>query len=181
MRGRLSAAAAAHSVRVGDTAAALADRYGVDPDNARLAGLLHDWDRERNRTELLGDAERSHEVVDPVEREVPYLLHARTGAEGVREAFPDMPAEVLDAIAKHTVGALKMSPLDMVVYLADMIEPSRDFPGVAELREAVGSVSLEALFADAYRQSVMYLVGARKHIHPETVAVWNTYVAGAKP
>ncbi len=43
---RLSDAAFAHSVRTAETAENLAAVYGVDPELARVAGLLHDWDRE---------------------------------------------------------------------------------------------------------------------------------------
>ena len=71
-----------------------------------------------------------------------------------------------------------MSDLDMVVYLADMIEPDRGFPGVDDLREAVGTVPLPDLFALGYQHSVSHLVSARRRIHPATVAVWNTLVAG---
>ena len=71
-----------------------------------------------------------------------------------------------------------MTDLDQVVYLADMIEPARDYRGVDELREAVGEVPLSELFALGYRASVMHLVRTRRRIHPETVAVWNSLVAG---
>ena len=108
----------------------------------------------------------------------PHLLHARTGAAGLRGALPGVPDEVVAAVSHHTVGALDMTPLDMVVYLADMIEPNRDYPGVVALRDAVGSVSLEELFALGYQQSLLHLVTARKCMHPDTVKVWNRYVAG---
>jgi len=174
---RLSPSALAHSHGVAETAAALAARYGVDVDAARLGGLLHDWDRERTHDELMSDATASGIPVSEADRVVPYLLHARTGAAALREALPDLPAEVATAVAHHTVGSADMSALDKIVYVADMIEPGRSYPGVEALRSLATTAELDELFAAAYQQSITYLIVNRKRIHPDTVAVWNTLVA----
>jgi predicted HD superfamily hydrolase involved in NAD metabolism len=178
VRARLGASAAGHSLRVAETAGELAETYGVDVEDARLAGLLHDWDRERPSADLLEAAREAGVAVSPADEEVPYLLHARTGAAGVKVAFPDLPSCVVLAVERHTVGSADMSPLDMVVYLADMIEPNREYRGVDKLRAAVGAMDLSELFALGYRQSVLHLIRSRKRIHPDTVAVWNSLVAG---
>jgi predicted HD superfamily hydrolase involved in NAD metabolism len=170
--------AAKHCRRVAATAATLAVVYDVDADAARLAGLLHDWDREVPRELLADRAQDAGVAVGSVEAASPYLLHAQTGAVAVSEALPGVSAEVLQAISRHTIGAPDMTALDMVVYLADMIEPHRDFPGVEDLRRAVGVVSLGELFALGYQQSMRHLVDRRRRIHPDSVAVWNTLVAG---
>ena len=68
----------------------------------------------------------------PFEREHPRLLHARVGAALARRDLPGIGEGVLSAIAVHTVGAVPMTPLDQVVYLADMIEPARTYAGVDE-------------------------------------------------
>ncbi len=70
-----------------------------------------------------------------------------------------------------------MTDLDKVVYLADMIEPSRDWPGVDELRRCVGEVSLDQMFFLGYRMSLESLLRRRKRLHPDTVAVWNSLVS----
>jgi predicted HD superfamily hydrolase involved in NAD metabolism len=175
---RLGAKAAAHCHRVGDTASGLAILYDVDPETARIAGILHDWDRERTPEQLLGEAQDAGLTLSDAESARPHLLHARTGAAALREEFPGIDDAVAHAVARHTVGAFDMTPLDMVVYLADMIEPAREYAGVQELRDAVGAVSLGELFALGYQQSLAHIVTARKRIHPDTVAVWNRYVAG---
>lgn len=177
VRERLSEKAALHCERVADTAAAIAQAYGVDPYLARLAGLLHDWDRERKGSELIKAAEDDGLEVTEADRLVPYLLHAKTGVEALRREFPGLPDEVLAAVRSHTVGTADMGDLEMIVYIADMIAPARDFPGVEELREAAGVVSLGELFARGYQASVMHLVRTRRLIHPETVEVWNGLVA----
>jgi len=174
---RLSSPAFAHSERVADTAAWLAGIYGVDVEDARTAGLLHDWHRETDRTELERHARDAGVAVTDVDAAVPYLLHGPLAAADLGRDVPGLSEEVLDAIAKHTYGGSEMTPLAMVVYLADVIEPDRDHKGVQGLRDDVGAVGLGELFARAYKASVRHVVKTRRHIHPETVATWNRYVA----
>ena len=94
LEARLGHKAAKHCKRVAATAAELAAAYGVDVESARLAGLLHDWDRETPPETLLAAAARDGVEVSDADAANPHLLHARTGAVAVREAFPDLPAEV---------------------------------------------------------------------------------------
>lgn len=174
---QLSPPSVEHCQRVADTAAQLAVIYGVDEATARLAGLLHDWDRDLKGAALVGRARVLGVPVGVADESVPYLLHARTGAADVAVAFPGIDPEIVTAIARHTVGAVGMSDLDKVIYVADMIEPARTFKGVEVLRESVGHVSLDELFLGAYDRSIRHLIKARKLVHPDTVEVWNSLVA----
>ncbi len=174
---RLGEAAFQHCLRVAETACSLAGIYGVDPEEARLAGLLHDWDREVSNEALVETAIADGHAMTEADAHSPRLLHAQTGAAALREEFPGISDSVVGAVARHTLGAVDMQPLDMVVYVADMIEPARTYPGIDDVREAVGTLSLDAAFAEAYRYSMAALVKARKPIHPLTVDVWNAYVA----
>lgn len=174
---RLGERAFAHCVRVAQTAAQIAAIYGVDPDDARLAGLLHDWDRELDHESLAATAQRDGIGHTPEEFQTTDLLHAHTGALALKERFPGISADVVRAVERHTLGAVGMQPLDMVLYVADTVEPGRSYAGVNDLREAVGTVSLDDLFASAFAQTVAHLVKERRHIHPITVAVWNAHVA----
>jgi predicted HD superfamily hydrolase involved in NAD metabolism len=175
---RLGKKAAKHCTRVSDVAGGLALVYGVDPEDARLAGLLHDWARERDDEQLLADAATCGIEVTPATRAVPYLVHGAVAACEAEGELGELGEDIRDAIVVHTTGAVEMTSLAMVVYVADMIEPSRDFHGVDELREAVGVAPLEDLFALAYERSLKHLVKSRRYIHPVTTEVWNRYVAG---
>lgn len=174
---RVGPMALEHSRRVAQAAGELAAVYGVDEDDARLAGLLHDWSREAGGTELVDRARETGVEVTPIDEAVPYLLHAPVGAKDILQAFPSLSPPIVNAVARHTVGATEMTDLDRVVYLADMIEGDRDFPGVDELRAAVGVAPLEELFAQAYATSLRHIIDGRRHLHPSTVAVWNAVVA----
>ena len=122
-----------HSVRVARCSDVLAQRHGIDPHEARIAGLLHDLARLYSPEQFIREAEARGFPIAPHERAHPVLLHARLGAAIAREQFGVEDARVLSAIAKHTTAAGDMSPLDCVVYLADSLEPKRPFAERAEL------------------------------------------------
>jgi predicted HD superfamily hydrolase involved in NAD metabolism len=165
---------------VAETAARIATAYGVDVAQARLAGLLHDWSKETPAADLVSSARRCNIPVTETDLSVPYLLHAPVGAVEVREAVSGIDETVLRAIAAHTCGAPEMSNLDMVVYIADAIEPGRTHDGVKALRGAIGSVPLRELFARTYTASFRHLIDKRRCVHPVTTKVWNALVAEVK-
>ena len=122
-----------HSVGTMREAIVLADRFGADPYKARLAGLLHDCARFRPE-KLMELAAHYGIAVDDHEREVPELLHDRLGAYIARDAYGVRDDEILDAIRCHQLCRESMTLLDKIIYLADKIEPTRDYPGVETLR-----------------------------------------------
>lgn len=176
---QVGASVLAHSERTADTAARIAAAYGADVPAARAAGLLHDWSKGVEGAVLISMARRWNLQVTAVDIAVPYLLHAPVGACEVGAAFPGIDPAVTDAIAAHTCGALELTPLSMVVYIADAIEPGRSHDGVQALRGAVGSVPLPELFARTYASSVRHLIERRRPVHPVTTEVWNRFVAEA--
>ncbi len=167
-----------HVKGVSATASKLARLYGVDERKARLSGLLHDWDKEFDDDGIRARARDLGVDVDPcVVATMPRLLHGPTAAAALGKAYPDLPADVLQSIARHTAAAIGMSDLDMVVYIADAIEPHRDFAGLEPLRAAMGAVALEELFMMTFNHILLTLVERRRRLHPATVEVWNHYVA----
>ena len=172
-----------HSLDVSATAEQLARIYGVDPRKARLAGLLHDWDKglddegARARVRELG----MEGQLDPVVVEdLPQVLHGHTAARALAREFPQIPNDVLQAIDRHTVGAVDMSPLDMVLNVADAIEPGRQFGELDELRAAVGEVDLEELFFKVYAHWASLLMRRGRTVHPDTIRIFNSYAKRLK-
>ncbi len=53
--------------------------------------------------------------------------HGLVGADIVQRELAIDDEEILQAIRVHTTGAAKMSLLDKIIYVADYIEPGRDF------------------------------------------------------
>lgn len=173
VRRRLSPEGLGHSERVAETAARLAALYGEDPERARLAGLLHDWNREMPDEELIGRARVHGAEVTDVDEAVPYLLHGPVAQADLAIELPELEEDVLVAIGAHTYGMPDMPPLAMIVYIADVTEPVRSQRGVDALRASAGSRALEDLFAEAYAASLKHLIDKRRRIHPQTVSAWN--------
>ena len=125
-----------HVLGVEEEAVRLAERYGADVHKARFAALLHDCTKKLDLDEQLALCEQYGVELDDLERVALKLLHAKTGAAIAREVF-GAPRDVCDAILWHTTGRADMTLLEKVIYLADYIEPNRDFDGVDALRSAV--------------------------------------------
>ena len=111
----------------------LAERYGADVEKARVAALLHDCTKKLDMEQQLALCRQYGIQLDGLERRALKLLHAKTGAAIARDVF-GVDDEIYRAIWWHTTGHANMTLLEKVMYLADYIEPSRDFPGVDELR-----------------------------------------------
>mgnify|MGYP000903793118 CR=1 FL=1 len=114
----------------------LATRYGADVEKARVAALLHDCTKKLDMPEQLALCRQYGIELDELEQKALKLLHAKTGAAIAREVF-GVDDEIYRAIWWHTTGHADMTLLEKIIYLADYIEPSRDFPGVDDLRRAV--------------------------------------------
>ena len=113
----------------------LAERYGADVHKARVAALLHDCTKKLDMEEQLALCRQYQIPLDDLERKALKLLHAKTGAAIARDVF-GVDDEIYSAIFWHTTGKADMTLLEKIIYLADYIEPSRDFPGVEKLRKA---------------------------------------------
>lgn len=178
---RLKPSRFTHVQGVAQTAQELAHIYGVDERKAHLAGLLHDWDKNYNDEEIRARAlDLGLDVDDYVLEKLPALLHGPTAAAALGREWPEIPADVLQAISRHTTGAVDMSDLDMVLYVADAIEPSRIYGDLDELRDLVGKVELEELFFRTFQHVFLMLVGRGKCMDPQTAVIWNHYVARAR-
>ena len=125
-----------HVLGTEQTAEALAKKYGADVFKARFAALLHDATKRLSMAEQLALCEHYHIALDELEQHALKLLHAKTGAALARDVY-GADDEIYSAILWHTTGKPKMTVLEKVLYLADYIEPNRDFDGVDDLRKVV--------------------------------------------
>lgn len=163
-----------HCVRVARSADILAQLHGVDPRKARLAAMLHDLARLYSTTQLLEECERRAIAIGPFERRNPIVLHAPLGAALAREMFDVDDLGVLSAIAKHTLGAAEMSPLDCVVYLADALEPGRDFANRATIWD-LAKCDVRAAMSAAIAEGLVYLAAQGREPAPQTLAMQRNF------
>lgn len=161
-----------HSMRVYETALALGKRHHAEEAKVALAALLHDCGREIPVKESVEKARAFGLPVDFIEAGQPVLLHAKIGACLATQKYGVTDPEVLEAIRCHTTGAETLSLTARIVFLADMLEPGRRFPGVEELRRLAREDLEQAMFT-AYRDTICYLLEAGALIHPAAIAGYN--------
>lgn len=166
-RERLSDKRFGHTTRVADTAERLARLHGLDTRRTRLAALLHDAAREMDRRDLLRRAEEWRLPVEKSERENPGILHGPVAAELARRSLGVADEEVLEAVRAHTTASPGISPIALAVYLADKIEPARDYPSVERLRK-LADTNLADATREALRRVIAYNEQRGRSIHPES-------------
>lgn len=166
-RARLSEKRYGHTLRVADTAERLARVHGLDPDRTRLASLLHDAARETEPEEFLRLADEWDLSVGEPERQSPKLLHGPAAAELARRELGIEDEEVLEAIRAHTTGRPGMRPIALVLYVADKIEPARDYPSVGRLRK-LASEDLREAATEALLRVISHNEERGRPIHPDS-------------
>ena len=97
------------------------------------------------------------------------------GASGTVTVDPD--PEVAAAIRLHTVGDEGMSVLEKCIYLADYVEPGRDFPGLDEVR-ALAETSLDAAVGAAARLTLLDIIRKGRGVVPGALRLYNETHAG---
>lgn len=123
-----------HVLGCRDTAVALAERWGADVTDAARAGILHDITKAIDGPLQLTLCDAYGKLLDDFSKRYPRTLHALTGSMVAQRIFGENPA-VVSAIESHTTGKANMTLLERIIYVADYMEPNRDFPGVEKLRE----------------------------------------------
>lgn len=123
----------AHVLGCRDAAVDLAKRWGVNETDAARAALLHDITKALDGQQQLALCEFYGAEVDAFSRRNTKILHAYTGSLVARRIFGENDA-VVEAIRTHTSGEAGMNLLQKIIYVADYMEPNRDFDGVEELR-----------------------------------------------
>ncbi len=163
-----------HVLGVEKAALELADQYACDKVKASLVALLHDYAKEVEDTVFLEKIEEKH--LDPdLKNWGNNIWHGVVGAYLIAEDFGLKDQEIFQAIQRHTIGADEMTLLDKVLYVADYIEPGRNFPVVEEAR-AIARQDLDKAVAFETAQTVAHLAKQGIPIYPQTIGTYNAYV-----
>ena len=165
-----------HTLGVMYTAESLAMRYGVDMTKAAVAGLLHDCAKCIPNGQKLKLCKKHNIEVSELEKKNPSLLHAKLGAYMAKKAYGVQDEEILDSIRWHTTGKPEMSMLDMIIYMADYIEPNRDkAPNLREIRK-LSFLNIEEALCRVLESTLSYLKeGNIDAIDPMTKSCYEFY------
>lgn len=163
-----------HTKGVAITAIHLAKKYGEDIEKAELAGILHDsvkyakkeWLREKIVSEKM----------DPILLEFHHeLWHAPVGSYVAEHEFHIHDEDILNAIKYHTTGRAGMSSLEKIIYISDMIEPGRNYPGVELLREKAEQ-NLQDAMISCIQHSMTFLIDKKQPVFPDSFHCYNDLI-----
>lgn len=159
-----------HTQGVAQESLQLAQRYGADTDKAYIAGLLHDCAKCFTDEEKLKLCEKYDLVLDDILKSQPDLTHSFLGAKLAYEEYGIEDSEILDAIAYHTTGRPNMSLLEKIVFIADYIEPNRDyFEGLDKIRE-LAYADIDKAVIYSLENTINYNKNKNRIIHPLGIA-----------
>ncbi|MBI5931065.1 MAG: bis(5'-nucleosyl)-tetraphosphatase (symmetrical) YqeK [Chloroflexi bacterium] len=165
-----------HVRGVVETADWMAQLYApTERMRVRLAAWIHDAAKHLPDDELKRLAELHQLLISEGEKAVPMLLHGAVGYLLAAQEFGLDDPQIQSACAFHTTGDPTMTATDMIVYVADLIEPTRDFPGVEELRTEARR-SLEGVTLMATDFTLRYLIDRGKYIDPRPVFLHNRLI-----
>ena len=163
-----------HTRGVAITAIHLAEKYGEDVEKAELAAILHDSVKYADKN-WMRDIIVS-EKMDPILLEFHHeLWHAPVGSYVAKNEFKIDDEDILHAIKYHTTGRANMSPLEKIIYISDMIEPGRNFPGVNLLREKA-EIDLDDAMISCIQHSIKFLIEKKQPVFPDSFHCYNDLI-----
>ncbi len=166
-----------HSMGVAWTALDLAMEFDADLDDAFVAGICHDIAKQMPENEMFDFVKKSPFKNDEDLLGTKALWHAAAGAvylQGLSDEYKEYNNAVVDACLWHTLGSADMKKLSKIIFLADMIEPNRDYPELTEIRKATYK-NLNYGMAVALKRTIDYFKATDQFIHPKAYEAYEFY------
>lgn len=156
-----------HSLGVEQTAVELARIFGADEKKAGFAGLMHDITKCMDNEALAAE----YGMEDYAS---PKTLHAYTGAVYLKKNHITEDEDILNAVKYHTTGRAAMSTLEQIIYLADLIEPNRDYPAAMKIKP-VCYEDLDQAMLLSLKMTIKFILKRTSPIDLNTVFAYNYY------
>ena len=165
-----------HTLGVSYTACALAMCHQADIDKARIAGLLHDCAKCMDNEKKIAICKKQNIEINNIEKQNPFLLHAKVGCYIARKQFHIHDTDILNAVLNHTTGRPGMSLLEKIIYIADYIEPGRKHaPNLSEARR-LAFKDLDAALIKILQDTLLYLRNIDSPVDPATQQTYDYYI-----
>lgn len=157
----------AHVLGCRDTAVELAKLWGTDETEAARAALLHDVTKALDGPAQLTLCREYGMIPDDFSGKNPKTIHALTGSLVADRVFGES-GNVVSAIRCHTTGKANMNMLEKIIYVADYIEPNRDFPGVDSLR-SLAHTDIDSALKRGLEMTLEMLKRQGREVSPESM------------
>lgn len=162
-----------HSINVAKCAIKLSEIYGYDKEKAYLAGLVHDCAKYFTKEQIDSYVEKYNIELDPLEVDNIALSHSIIGSFAIQDVFNIQDMDIINAVRYHTTGRENMSILEKIIFMADMIEEGRNFPGVDHLRELSFNKQLDKALITSFNNTIKFVIDNDQLIHPRSVKARN--------
>lgn len=163
----------AHSINVANCAVKLSEIYGCDTGKAYLAGLVHDCAKYFTKDQIDSYVKKYNIKLDPLEVNNISLSHSVIGSFVIQDVFNIQDMDIINAVRYHTTGRENMSTLEKIIFMADMIEEGRNFPGVDELRKLSFNGQLDKALITSFNNTIKFVIENNQLIHPRSVSARN--------
>lgn len=179
LKNNLKPARYGHTLGVVNTAIKLAEIYGEDKNKAEIAALCHDVAKNMSNDALRKIIDNENIILSIDEENTQELWHSIVAPVIARKVFEIEDEEILAAMRWHTTGKEDMTNLEKIIYLADLIEPSRMFEGVDEIRE-LAYKNLDSAMLKALTHTTIYLLTKGCAVDINSVKARNYLVYNTK-
>ncbi|HLR80600.1 MAG TPA: bis(5'-nucleosyl)-tetraphosphatase (symmetrical) YqeK [Bacillota bacterium] len=160
-----------HTLRVTDTALELAHLHHAPEAKVELAAIFHDYAKYRSLKEMKRWIQKSRLPKDLLHYHHE-LWHGPVGALLIERELGIDDHFIQQAIHYHTTGKAHMTTIEMIVFVADYIEPGRDFPGLDEVRKIAREDLVRAAWLIS-RNTIQFLLSKNSKIYPDTFHAYN--------
>jgi len=171
LREALSEKRLLHSLLVAATARRLAALHGLNEQQCELAGLIHDCAKCMPLQTLQHIAREHRLLLDKETLSNENLLHGPVGAVLAETEYGIHDPNVLSAVRCHTTGRVGMLPADMVLYLADKIEPSRRYYPALPVIKSLAADNLVKATLHSLQSTQAYVTRQHTVLHPASQRV----------
>ena len=162
-----------HSEGVAKCAVKLSKIYKCDEEKAYISGILHDCAKYLNQDEVDYYVRKYKIDLDEYEKDSLALSHSIIGSVLVKNEFFIEDIDIINSIRYHTTGKENMNILEKIIYLADVIEENRSYPGVDELRELAFEGKLDSAILKSFNNTIEIVIKRNQIIHPRTIKARN--------
>lgn len=162
-----------HSKGVAQSAIRLSEIYDCNKEKSYIAGILHDCAKYLNEEQVEYYVNKYNIKLDEYEKNNIALSHSIIGSVIAKNEFNITDEEIIDAIRYHTTGKEDMNKLEKIIYMADLIEENRVYPGVEELRQLAYNKQMDEALLKSFDNTIKLVIKRKQTIHPRTIEARN--------